>query len=60
MSLKIIGILKGSKIRATTVLIFFIGSFVFASESLSLFKGFDANFHFHVNSSITTGSPSSL
>ena len=53
MSPKIIVILKGSKIRATTVLIFFIGSFVFTSESLSLFKGFDPNFHFHVNSSIT-------
>ena len=53
LSLKIIVLLKGSKIRATIVLIFFIGSFVFTSESLSLFKGFDSNFHFHVNSSIT-------
>ena len=50
LSLNIIDILRGSKIRAT-IRYFFIGSFLFTSESLLLFKGSVSKFNFYVNSS---------
>ena len=50
LSLNIIDILKGSKMRVT-ILYFFIGSFLFTSESLLLFEGIVSKFNFYVNSS---------
>ena len=50
LSFKIIDIYEGSKIRATICLIL-VGSWVFTSESLSLFRCIVSKFHFHVNSS---------
>ena len=50
LSLNIIDILNGSKIRAT-IRQFFIGSFLFTNESLFLFKGIVSKFNLYVNSS---------
>ena len=52
LSLKIIDILQGSKKGRLQFAIFFMGSFVFTSESPSYYiQGIVYKFHFHVNSS---------